>query len=70
MVRELLADRFKLLMRTEHKTMSVYALTVAGGGPNLQKAAITGKDCIFDTDPEGCNNFLGGLGQRSAGCSP
>jgi uncharacterized protein (TIGR03435 family) len=62
MVRGLLADRFRLAMRVENKTMSVYALTVASGGPKLQKSAITEKDCIFDTDPEGCHNFIGGLG--------
>lgn len=62
MIRELLADRFKLVMRIEHKTMSVYALSLASGGPKLQKAAVTEQDCIFDTDPEGCHNFIGGLG--------
>jgi hypothetical protein len=41
MIRELLADHFGLVMRVENKTMSVYALTVAGGGPKLQKSAIT-----------------------------
>ncbi len=62
MIRGLLADRFRLVMRVENKTMSVYALTVASGGPKLQKSAITEKDCTFDTDPEGCHNFVGGLG--------
>jgi uncharacterized protein (TIGR03435 family) len=62
MIRELLADRFKLVMRVENKTMSVYALTVATGGPKLQKSAITEKDCTFDADPETCHNFVGGLG--------
>jgi uncharacterized protein (TIGR03435 family) len=57
-----LADRFRLVMRVENKTMSVYALTVASGGPKLQKSAITEKNCAFDTDPEGCHNFVGGLG--------
>jgi len=33
MIRGLLADRFGLLMRVENKTMPVYALTVAEGGP-------------------------------------
>ena len=42
--------------------MSVYALTVASGGPKLQKSAITEKNCVFDTDPEGCHNFVGGFG--------
>jgi len=57
MIRGLLADRFRLVMRVENKTMSVYALTVASGGPKLQKSAITDKDCIFDTDPKGCHNW-------------
>jgi uncharacterized protein (TIGR03435 family) len=62
MIRGLLADRFRLLMRVENKTMSVYALTAASGGPKLQKSAIAEKDCIFDTDPEGCHSFVAGLG--------
>jgi uncharacterized protein (TIGR03435 family) len=63
MVRRLLADRFKLVMRVEQKTMPVYALTVASGGPNLQKSTIAEKDCIFDTGtPESCHNFIAGRG--------
>jgi uncharacterized protein (TIGR03435 family) len=63
MVRRLLADRFKLVMRVEQKTMPVYALTVASGGPNLQKSTIAEKDCIFDTGtPESCHNFIVGRG--------
>jgi uncharacterized protein (TIGR03435 family) len=62
MIRGLLADRFRLVMRVENKMMSVYALTVASGGPKLQKSAIAGKDCTFDTGPEACHNFVGGLG--------
>src|SRR5713101_8096408 len=62
MIRGLLADRFRLVIRVENKTMSVYALTVASGGSKLQKSAITQKDCTFDTDPEGCHNFVAGFG--------
>jgi uncharacterized protein (TIGR03435 family) len=62
LIRRLLADRFKLVMRVEQKTMTVYALTVANGGPQLQKPAIAEKDCIFDTDQQGYHNFVGGLG--------
>ena len=62
MIRGLLADHFRLVMRVENTTMAVYALTVAGGGPKLHNAAVSGKDCIFDTDTEGCHNFVGGLG--------
>ena len=63
MIRGLLVDRFKLVMRVEQKTMPVYALSVASGGPNLQKSAIAEKDCIFDTGtPESCHNFTAGRG--------
>ena len=61
-LRELLADRFRLAMRVENKTMSVYALTVASSGAKLQKSAITDKECSFDTDPKGCHNFVPGFG--------
>src|SRR5688572_8672084 len=47
MIRGLLAERFRLVMKVEYKTMAVYALTVASGGPKLQKSAIAEKDCIF-----------------------
>jgi len=63
MIRGLLADRFKLVMRVEQKRMPVYALTVASGGPDLQKSTIAEKDCIFDTGtPESCHNFIAGRG--------
>ena len=63
MIRGLLADRFKLVMRVGQKTMPVYALTVAKGGPNLQKSTIAERDCMFDTGtPEGCHNFIMGRG--------
>ncbi len=38
MIRELLADRFKLVMRVENRAMPVYALTLASGGPKLPKS--------------------------------
>jgi uncharacterized protein (TIGR03435 family) len=62
MIRALLADRFKLVMRVEQKTIPVYALTVVSGGPTLQKSAIAEKDCVFDTAPDGCHHFTGGRG--------
>ena len=60
MIRRLLADRFGLVMQVENKTMAVYALTVATGGSNLQKSATT--DCLFDSAPLGCHNFVPGFG--------
>jgi uncharacterized protein (TIGR03435 family) len=62
MIRRLLADRFGLVMRVAHKRISAYALTVSSSGPKLQKSAATTKDCIFDTAPEGCHNFVVGFG--------
>jgi uncharacterized protein (TIGR03435 family) len=63
MVRRLLVDRFTLVMRVEQKTVPVYALSVASGGPNLQKSPIAEKDCIFDTSaPESCHHFRVGRG--------
>ena len=62
MIRDLLADRFSLVMRVENKTMSVYALTLAAGGPKLQKLALTEKDCILDPGQHACHDFAGGLG--------
>ena len=62
MIRRLLADRFRLVMRVEHERMSAYALTVSASGPKLQKSAVTAKDCIFDTAPEGCHHFVIGFG--------
>ncbi len=61
-IRGLLADRFRLAMRVENKTMSVYALTVASSGSKLRKSALTDKECAFDTDPQGCHNFVPGFG--------
>jgi uncharacterized protein (TIGR03435 family) len=55
MIRQLLADRFRLMMRTENKPMSVYALTVAAGGPKLQKSD---NHCPSET----CHTFANGFG--------
>jgi uncharacterized protein (TIGR03435 family) len=62
MIRRLLADRFRLVMRAKNQRMPVYALTVSRSGPKIQRSATTAKDCIFDTDPEGCHNFVIGFG--------
>ena len=64
MIRELLADRFRLVMRVENKAMPVYALTLASGGPKLQKSSIAEKDCTFDTGPEVAITLLAALAIR------
>ncbi len=70
MLQALLADRFKLGIHAVSTEMPVYALTMAKGGPKLEKADIEEKDC-----PEGqpemtlggpvtaCHVFNGGRGR-------
>jgi len=63
LLRALLADRFKLVMRVEQKTMPVYVLGVANGGLKLQQSSISEKNCVFDTaTPDSCHNFTIGRG--------
>jgi len=62
MIRRLLADRFKLVMRVENKRMPAYALTVTSSRRQLQRSTISTKKCIFDTGPDGCHNFVIGFG--------
>jgi uncharacterized protein (TIGR03435 family) len=63
MLRGLLADRFKLVVRVDQKTMPVYVLTVASGGPKFAKSTITEKDCLFDIrSQESCQGFVAGRG--------
>jgi uncharacterized protein (TIGR03435 family) len=50
MVRKMLADRFGLGVQVKSGKTAVYALTVAKGGPTLEKSGITEKDC---TDSKG-----------------
>lgn len=62
MIRRLLADRFGLVMRVEHRRMSTYAMTVSSSGSRLRRSTTTPKDCILDTAPEGCHTFVIGFG--------
>ena len=75
MVRALLADRFKMVIRRESKEIPVYALVVVKGGPKLQRADIDEKDCpeasLNPLGPESpstpipdvCHAFNGGMGR-------
>ena len=60
MFRQILADRFHLVMRAENRNVSVYALVVAHGGPKLKQSNLS--HCIFDTAQGGCHSFLIGFG--------
>jgi uncharacterized protein (TIGR03435 family) len=55
MLRKLLADRFQLSLHHEKKELSVYALTVAKGGPKLTEVA---------DNPNGLPAFLGRGGSQ------
>jgi uncharacterized protein (TIGR03435 family) len=57
MIRRLLA-----VMRVDRQRMPTYAMTVSSSGLRLQRSAVTPKDCIFDTAPEGCHTFVIGFG--------
>jgi len=48
MLRQLLSDRFKLVFHRESKEFSIFALTVAPGGPKLKESTISP-----DATPEG-----------------
>ena len=64
MLQALLADRFKLKIRTETKELPVYAVTVAKNGPKLEKAKIEEKDCPEPgTGGVACHSLMGGRGR-------
>jgi bla regulator protein BlaR1 len=61
----ILADRFKLKMRTEDKEAPVYVLVVGKNGPKLQESKFAEKDCAGPDNKEGapCHTFQGGRGR-------
>jgi uncharacterized protein (TIGR03435 family) len=54
MLRTLLAERFKLAVRRETRELPIYELTIAKGGPKLQKSDA---DCSANFDA--CHGFAG-----------
>jgi uncharacterized protein (TIGR03435 family) len=56
MLQNLLAERFKLAIHREEKTMPLYSLTVANGGPKLLKTAPE-QDASDDSDKHGPVNL-------------
>ena len=74
MLQALLTDRFKLAIRREMKEMPVYVLQVDKGGPKLEKADMSEKDCAQSaslthaaagtgTAQIPCHQFFGGRGR-------
>ena len=70
MLQALLADRFKLAVHREAKTMTVYALAGSKNGPKVQSAKIDEKDCPESSNLVApapgtiyCHAFFGGQGR-------
>jgi uncharacterized protein (TIGR03435 family) len=66
MLQTLLADRFKMVIRRETKERAVYVVTVARGGPKMQRAAVEENDCDASEnlgDSVACHSFVGGQGR-------
>jgi len=67
MLQTLLADRFKLVVRSETKELPVYAIIVGKNGPKLRRSAFQEKDCKADlptvADGMPCHVFNGGQGR-------
>src|SRR5215469_3685733 len=67
MLQALLADRFKLVMRREMKEIPAYVITVAKGGPKLEKSTLTEDFCASTPESFGeadsCHVFNGGQGR-------
>jgi len=65
MLRALLAERFKLTVRSEAREMPIYAIVVAKDGPKLERSKVQEKDCpdARTTDGFACHEFTGGQGR-------
>jgi uncharacterized protein (TIGR03435 family) len=65
MLQSLLADRFRLEIHRETKEMQAYVLVVDKGGPKLEKAGISEKDCSQSETSEQipCHQINGGRGR-------
>jgi uncharacterized protein (TIGR03435 family) len=63
MLRQLLADRFQLKFHREEKEFSLYALTVAKGGPKFKESTIS-----LDAAPEGPPPLVFVLGPDGISC--
>jgi uncharacterized protein (TIGR03435 family) len=64
MLRSLLEDRFKLIVRRELREVPVYAIVVSKRGARLQKAKLEERDCageISSWDGVSCHSLQGGL---------
>ncbi len=67
MLQNLLADRFKLVMRRETREMPVYTVVVGKLGPKMQKSRIEDRDCVTimttSNNTASCHSVTGGMGR-------
>jgi uncharacterized protein (TIGR03435 family) len=63
MMQALLAERFGLKLRREIRDQPLYALTLARGGPKLEAAGLTEKDCESRSGVQACHEIGGGQGR-------
>lgn len=59
MLRRLLEERFRLVLRTEQKDVQVYKLNVAPTGTKLTKSSISETQCVTPAAPIACHNLDG-----------
>lgn len=62
LLQKLLNDHFGLVLKVKTVATPVYALTLSGNDRKLTRSTISPRDCIFDTDAEGCHSFEIGFG--------
>jgi uncharacterized protein (TIGR03435 family) len=65
MLQSLLADRFKLAVRSETKEIPAYVLSISAKGPKLTKSNVTEDQCDAGTGPADvrCHGLSGGIGR-------
>ena len=65
MLQNLLADRFKLAVRSETKEIPAYVLTVSAKGSKPAKSSVTEDQCVSGTGPGDipCHRLSGGIGR-------
>jgi uncharacterized protein (TIGR03435 family) len=62
LLQKLLSDYFGLVLRVKTTTTPIYALTLSGNDQKLTRSTISPRDCILDTDSNGCHSFAIGFG--------
>jgi len=62
LLQRLLKDYFGLVLRVKTVSTPVYALTLSGSKQKLMRSTISPRDCILDTDSDGCHSFAIGFG--------